>query len=332
MSYKIIYLTAVVLSVQFVPNAYAGCDSCYLPRVNRDSSYSLGADREGFFVDFRYEYQDWKTQSTEGNEHAEPDDEQSEGEHHDEKSMTPISGDAESGDHGHNRSMERFYHFNAGVNISDSFSLLAHIPFVERFDKRDSSIENSNGFGDTNIIGNWRFLRREEGFVGALLGVKFPTGSTTERDSEGMRFEPELQPGTGSTDVTVGLNYQYKSEKLIFRGNALHIFRSEGAQDYQFGDASSFSLFIDTPLQESRELSSYVGLDTNLQYGEKDTQFDETVISSGGTILFVGPNLTVKFSDNALVSAAVLFPVVQERGGDHQDLSAVYTTGIRVFF
>ncbi len=328
---KLRALSPIIIGLMtlFASDAYANCESCFLPRIERDTSYSLGADKEGYFVDFRYEYQNWDTQTTESDGHASKE----ESEHHESAETVSNSGEQDSQEeHGHNRSMERFYHLSAGVNLSQSLSVLAHVPFVERFDKRESSVENSEGIGDASLIGNWRFLRGEKGYLGALMGIKFPTGSTSQRDSDDIRFEPELQPGTGSTDVTLGLTYQYNLEPLILRGNAIHIFRSEGAQDYQFGDASSFSLFIDTPIQREANISSFIGLDINLQYGEKDSQNSDTVISSGGTILLVGPNLTVKFSDDILLSAAVLFPAIQDRGGDHQDLSSIVTAGARVLF
>lgn len=327
---KIVIVFTSFLVVLICPfKSFATCDSCFLPRTGRDSGYSLGADSKGLFFDVRYEYQNWDTNNTsdESSEH-EDDHEEKSAIGHEEESES--EGGHEETPHGHNRSSDRLYHLSAGYNFSDQFSVLSHIAFIERFELQESGSERSEGFSDLSILGTWRAMRSDSGFFGPVLGIKLPTGTTSEKNSLYQRFGAELQPGTGSTDVILGAAFEKNIKPLILRGNALYFLRTEGSQDYEFGDTTSLSLFADLPAYSIDETILFTGVDLNFQHGEKDTQDNETVGDSGASVLFLGPNITLRQNQSFLISAAVLFPVVQERGGNHQDVESIFTIGGRV--
>lgn len=331
--------TLIILSLIFTAKeSYATCDSCFLPRTGRDSGFSLGADSEGAFFDFRYEYQNWDSQETTHQE-AEVEEEHDHSSHDHEvetHSATLRAGDHDGGHeeegHSHNRTQDRIYHFTGGYNFSDTFSVLFHMPYLEKFEVQDSGSENSEGFGDLSLVATWRVIKSEKGFLGPVVGVKLPTGQTNDTNSLGQKFETELQPGTGSTDVIMGGAFERRFDSLIFRGNALYFLRNEGTQEYEFGDTTSLSLFADYVAFEKDSTTLYTGVDLNYQHSSKNKESSEQVIDSGADIIYLGPNFTLKQGNDLQFSAAVLFPVAQDRGGNHQDVEAVYTVGGRYIF
>lgn len=232
---KLKILTLLFSLFAFVYDAFATCDSCFLPRTGRDSAYSLGADSKGAFFDFRYEYQNWNSKGEVHEEEVEEEHDHSSHDHEaDTHSASLRAGDNHLEDteevHGHNRSQDRIYHFTGGYNFSDSLSVLFHMPYLEKFEVQESGSENSEGFGDLSLVATWRVIKSEKGFIGPVLGVKLPTGQTNDTNSLGQKFETELQPGTGSTDVIMGGAFERRFESAILRGNALYFLRNEGTQ------------------------------------------------------------------------------------------------------
>lgn len=319
-----IFAATLILTCLFPLGAGANCNSCYLPRVNRDRTWSLGADRKGFFADVRVEYQDWETKS------SVPDDDASAG--HGDGHPAAHSADPVSADHSHNRSRERYTHLTLGANVFDGVTLLAHTPYVERFELTDEGVDSFSGVGDTDLVGIWRFLRFPAGYLGGLAGAKLPAGDSRRRDHEGERIQPELQPGTGSFDATAGPVFEWQAAPFILRGNALYFLRTGGSQDYSFGDSVSVSVFADYVALESKEWSLFVGADANLQSLGRDRRDAASVPDSGGTLLFLGPSVTLRVGEHGLLSASLLLPAVQNRNGGHQDLDRIVTVGGRVLF
>ncbi len=310
----------LLVSVLLLPAAtYADCNSSFLPRVGRDQPWSLGADRPGVFADIRFEYQDWRTKDFAPAPHSE---------HGDKEHPTEPAAQ----DHGHNRSRDEYTHLTLGTNWSDSLTLFAHSAFVERYELTDAGSRSTEGFGDTDLAGVWRFLNGESHFTGAVFGVKLPTGGTDRRDAEGRLVQPELQPGTGSIDMFLGPAFEVQTPSVIIRGNALYFLRNGGAQDYTFGDSTSVSLFADYVVRHESDWSLFVGGDVNLRGISKDRQAGQLVRDSGGTLLLVGPNITIGLGEESLISAAFLLPAFQDRGGEHQDLAGITTIGARWLF
>ncbi len=310
----------LLVSALLWPAAACGdCNSSFLPRADRDQAWSLGADRPGVFADVRFEYQDWKTKDLS----AAPDIGDGEKDH---ATETPAE------DHGHNRARDEYTHLTLGANWSDSLTLFAHTAFVARHELTDAGSRSTDGFGDTDLVGIWRFLDGGSHFAGAVFGVKLPTGDLDRRDAEGRLLQPELQPGTGSIDTFLGPAFEVQTPSVILRGNALYSLRNGGAQDYTFGDSTSTSLFADYVVRQDSDWSLFVGGDVNLRGIGMDKQAGRSVRDSGGTILLVGPNVTLRLGETSLISAALLLPAFQDRGGEHQDLSRIVTVGGRILF
>ncbi|MGH7197571.1 MAG: hypothetical protein ACREH5_02365 [Candidatus Omnitrophota bacterium] len=309
-----LFLYLFLLFTGFAAVPASACESCAIPRLGRVDHCGLAPGKRPFFVDFTFEQQNWNTFDA-----------------HEAHELH------EEGHHVHNKSHEEFIHFTAGVNPAENVTILADIPYVVRNSieiedhDRLGEKESSEGFGDLNLIGIWRFLRWEENFIGATAGVKFPTGSTDEENSQGILFEPELQPGSGSYDYPVGGVYQLRSGPFIFRGNAIYVIKTEGDHDFEYGGLFTTSLFIDYEAWKTQNgICAKIGVDLNFQHEDKQVHEGETIEDSGGSTLFLGPTLTVDVADRMSIFGTILFPVSQNLGGAHQELDFVWTAGAKV--
>ncbi len=58
----------------------------------------------------------------------------------------------------------------------------------------------------------------------------------------------------------------------------------------------------------------------NAQFMEKDHENSDRASDSGGTTVFVSPGLSSQFTDKISASTAIMLPVLQNLGRDHQEV------------
>jgi hypothetical protein len=137
--------------------------------------------------------------------------------------------------------------------VTDDITISARFPYVKRTDIREGHHDHddatgiaintvdfrgdSAGFGDITVLGQYRFFKTEATSTALLLGVKAPTGCTNVFDQNGVLFETEFQPGSGSWDGMFGLAFSYRfAPAWQFDTNVLYILTGEGVQDTDLGD------------------------------------------------------------------------------------------------
>ena len=214
-----------------------------------------------------------------------------------------------------------------GYGITDTLSISLQVPYVERRSREVHEEEflgekqNSTGLGDSILLGKYKFYDKQFGLAG-IFGLKLPTGNTNERNKSGERFEPELQPGTGSLDYMVGISANKKINHLIILdGTALYHLKSEGSQDYEFGDiirvtAGATIHVIDRNKKPTLNLLSEV----ITQFANKDEQDGKTIRDSGGTTIFFAPGISSHVTEQLKTTLSVPVPIFQALGGEHQEL------------
>jgi hypothetical protein len=323
----------LLISLGFLSQNAFACDSCLCSVLGRrDTVTSDTKEFKPVFFDFLFEQQNWN-----------------------ELPILEAHDLHMQGHHVHNKTREEFYHFQAGVNPHPQVTILADIPYVVRGSieveehPRLGQKQVSEGWGDLNLIGIWRFIQNTDGFLGVTGGVKFPTGATNEtkpdRDLVSMhaeedgeeleldweKYELELQPGTGSYDFPIGGVFRYIAGQVIFKGNVVYTIKTKGAREFEFGDVFTTSLVTDIILNpDSSSMKTSVGLDINFQHQDKQTDHGREVTDSGGDILFVGPSLTIEVNPNSQIYGTFLLPVSQRMGGVHQDLDFIWTAGAKL--
>ena len=136
--------------------------------------------------------------------------------------------------------------------VTDDWTLALRLPHVRRTDIREghhahvhggaalNTVDargNSQGIGDLALLAQGRFFNNVMTGTQAavLLGVKAPTGSTDRRDAQGLLFEAEFQPGSGSWDGLFELAMTQRFGAWSLDGNVLYQLTSTGAQDTNLG-------------------------------------------------------------------------------------------------
>jgi len=268
------------------------------PETLKKNKFSLG---------FLFEYQDWK---------------------HNDPLKVHRQHEGEGRDV-HSRRNDMVYNVVLGYGITDNLSLTLQLPFVERRARqiKDEDFvgqrETSSGKGDVITYGKYRFYNKLFG-AAAILGIKAPTGRTSETDKQGTRFDPEEQPGTGSTDFMFGMAINKTFGRLTVDGAITYQLKGSGTQDYEFGDIVRANIESAYAIKERGE---YPGVEllagVNAQFADKDHENAKRISDSGGTTVFFAPGLSSQLTDNVSSSVSVMFPILQNLGRDHQEVDYV---------
>ena len=299
----------VILFIFSFSKVVSACESCSIARLGRDGGVTSESEDGRWFFNYLYENQNWHEREA-GESHQL---------HH-------------QGHDAHAKLTEEFHHFTIGGNINDRLMISTEIPYVVR---RSLEVDNhailgkdqrSQGMGDLRLLGDLKVLRRETSSVSVIGGVKFPTGSTKETNTVDTRFEPELQPGSGSYDYLLGGVYREAKGRANLTGNIVYVFKNEGAQDFRYGNLLSTTFTVDYLTNpNTRALKTRFGLDANIQYEQRQKNQGETVKDSGGVTLLMGPTVTIEVTKRVALSSAFLLPAYQDVGGVHQTLDFVWT-------
>jgi hypothetical protein len=288
-----------------------GCDICGIGGfggsqgcLKGQSAFSAQTQKKNqFSLGFLFEYQDWK--------HNDP---------------VKAHEQHEEGRDAHSRKSDSVYNAVIGYGVTDNLTLTLQLPFVIRETRQVEDhdflgqSERSAGQGDAIAFGKYRFYDKLFGAT-AILGVKVPTGRTSETDKQGERFEPEEQPGTGSTDFMFGIALNKVFGRFTVDGSVLYQLKGSGTQDYEFGDIVRTNLMGAYTIKERGE---YPGVQLlagiNAQFADKDHENSEKISDTGGTTVFFSPGLSTQLNDRLSSSATIMLPVLQNLGRDHQEV------------
>lgn len=287
------------------------CESCMIPQLGRQSGVTAESGDKKWFFKYLFERQDWKEIDA-----------------HDAHTLHHQGHDA------HDKTVEEFYHFGLGRHINDRLTLSADVPYVVRQSleiddhAHVGDEERSQGFGDLLVTGEQTLLKKDNSSLGLLGGVKFPTGKTGDRNSRQVKFEPELQPGSGSFDYLAGGVVKTEMDQWSAIFNAVYVLKNKGRQGFESGDLFTTSLLAEHPLNPgSKGAVVNLGADLNFQYEQKQRDHGQKVADSGGTTLFLGPSLSLKANEHVTFIGSWLYPVSQNMGGVHQELKNAWTLG-----
>jgi hypothetical protein len=139
--------------------------------------------------------------------------------------------------------------------INEDLSALVVIPYSVKTSKEveegtDESVHgSSNGLGDISLLGRYNFFKRHQldstALISGLFGVKFATGATDKKNNDGELMDAHIQPGTGSTDLFLGLNLSYALGRFTLAANPLYVIAGQGEaldQEHQFGNTFSWDV------------------------------------------------------------------------------------------
>lgn len=236
------------------------------------------------------------------------------------------SGDFEI-EHDELRTLNRLTTLQFTARVAPRWQIGVTAPFVSRTHEhveRDSGEFEQwrfNAFGDTAVQARFRAAQS----LWLTAGVKLPTGAQHETNGD-EEAEVTIQPGTGSTDVTLGATWQggivrntgvagpMGSATLIpLFASASYRRNGRGTHDYRRGDELQVSAGSEYPLTQSLHVLGQL----NLRRLAKDDAgaTGENPELTGGTYLYVSPGLRLLAGAGTSVYGYVQLPVMQRVNG-----------------
>lgn len=224
--------------------------------------------------------------------------------------------------------------------VNERLQLLAYVPYLQNdMNMRsknamsmtmDMRMETVSGLGDVTLLGLYTAytdapIRPAERLT-VGVGIKTPTGSTSERNASGSLVHAMMQPGTGSWDPLFMVNYMRGYYPLVLQGTLLYQLATKGINDYEYGDRFSYDL------SARYQAANYVNLGVELNgihaAGDKDhggkyskpaTSMIDNVDNTGLDSIFISPVVQVKIPDTG-GSAELKYqlPVYQDVNGFQQ--------------
>lgn len=216
--------------------------------------------------------------------------------------------------------------FILGYDPSPRYGVQLNLPYIVRSYRRTVGMESESGtvkgVGDATLLANVRLLKlRGDDSVLVLrtaAGLELPTGDTSRLKDDGMAgamgdmgvHDHGLALGSGSWDGVLGAAALGRRHDAFFTASASYALRTEGAHDYRFADAFTWSVKPGYFL--IRDDSGALGI-LFAATGEakgKDRRDGAAVEGSAHTRIFLGPELLWNRASGTDLNLGVDFPVL----------------------
>lgn len=209
------------------------------------------------------------------------------------------------------RTLNRNIQVGMDYTFNPAWAVSAQVPVVQR-DHRHVHNElppeyeawNFTALGDLRVSGRYRTTLNSDDTLGVQFGLKLPTGKFDETNDLGLRAERSLQPGSGTTDVLLGV-YSYHrlaGDTATLFAQALWQRPFNERDDYQPGQQIS----LDAGLRYALTRNLNAQLQLNLLWKDHDQGLNAEPDDSGGHSVFLSPGASY-----ALSAAVQLFGFVQ---------------------
>jgi hypothetical protein len=245
------------------------------------------------------------------------------------------------------------YTLTAGYGFTPKFKAFVALPYVRNtmdmtssngalLGWTDMTMPPLSGMGDATIMGLYRLYTdreiRPSNAVTLGIGLKTPTGSSTERTVSGRLVHAHMQPGTGSWDPLFSIIDTKMLGSFLIQGDATCQLAERNKEGYKFGD--SLALNLTGKYAVVREFNVLAGL-TWLTVGKaSDSDGKYTNISSlmddpantGGNSLWATAGIQVVPAKNGMIDLKVQLPVWEKVNGIQLVSSYLVSMGISYNF
>lgn len=248
--------------------------------------------------------------------------------------------------------------FRLAYGITDDLTVGLRLPFLYRDGIRevsDGHIEDgehhgtnniadhgsSEGIGDMSFWGQYQFYKDSKQSAALMLGMKAPTGETTNEgykrfynhttgadvalpdDVTSRRLETHLQPGSGSWDGMFGLAYGYDLGVVQLNTSAMYTLATKGSQDTDLGDGFNYNFAASLPVKYMTPCAACswnLVLEANGEWRDQEKRGNNiTIGNSGGNTLYISPGVRFISGQNWNVGTSVGYAVIHDLHGNQSD-------------
>lgn len=251
-------------------------------------------------------------------------------------------------EHAEPENIDTFTFFNTvfGYGVTDALSFYGILPFAS---KEQDSLDTSDGFGDLGLLVQYGFkLGERDGIRGlyhfgpedsygadyssddlkmsVIAGLTVPTGTTSNRDDEGNRFDMGMQPGFAAPSFTIG----FAASKMIIphvtvTGDTSVLTFTETndgkpGNEVRFNAAGGYEIFEKTNGFLSR--LDIIGESNFLHLTKDMNEESEKENGSGGSIIYLSPGLRATFGKHVSVGALIKIPTWKDLNSESEQQGA----------
>ena len=248
------------------------------------------------------------------------------------------------------------YTMTAGYEFSSRFRTILSLPYVRNtmdmtsslgalLGWQDMTMAPTSGVGDATLLGLYRLTGSEDrepaGSVFVGLGVKAPTGSSDERYANGRLVHFHMQPGTGSWDPLLVVQYTKQVDHFTLQTDASYQYTTSNKEGYEAGDTTAIGL------AGRYDVSKMFGISAGLTYIHTDKASDrngkyydpatnnnlmDDPANTGGDSLWFAPGLQVIPMASLALEARVKVPLWERVNGIQLVTSSIVSAGISYRF
>lgn len=197
-------------------------------------------------------------------------------------------------------------------SISDMMSFNVELPFIHRSHSHieDGATESFtfSGLGDIVVGAQYALLLPSEDFdpyLSVQIGAKLPSGVTDARNAGGEVAEVTIQPGTGSLDAIIALNYRQslfsvpsvsgEFSVLPLTAGASFQINGKGTNDYRLGN--TLLAYIGTQYQVLDRVGLLLQVNGMFRDFADVGSTGELRQNTGGTWVFISPGVNLQLTD-----------------------------------
>lgn len=214
-----------------------------------------------------------------------------------------------------------------GVNVSLPYFDRFHATIVEG--DTGISTSHSKGIGDLRVLGRYQGLV-EDRSLGLQFGVKFATGKFRDPfidgPQEGEALDRGLQPGTGTTDLLLGV-YHFGSinKDWEYFGQALVQQPMNSREDFKPGTGLNVNLGV--RYAASPAITPHIQL--NIRSERRESGANADVENSGAMLVYLSPGISMKVKDGVTLYGYAQVPIYQRVNGFQVEPRYTVSVGLR---
>ena len=226
-------------------------------------------------------------------------------------------------EHDEVRTINRNFLATLDWNINQDWGVTLRVPFVNRAHNHIFNADNGSGgiepkveswkftsIGDVQALARYNFYSEGNSNAGVRFGLKLPTGSTHEHNSE-EDAERMLQPSSGSVDTLLGAYYNQHHGAFGWFVQGMWQQAVSERDSFKFGS----KLGVDAGLSYAATPDLNLLLQANILHKSKDSGANAEPPDSGGYSVSVSPGLAYKLTPSTQVYGFVQKPIYQYVNG-----------------
>jgi len=194
------------------------------------------------------------------------------------------------------------------------------------------STSHSSSIGDVRVVGRYQGFSPEHDW-GLQFGVKLPTGATNVKFDSGPQagqpLDRGLQPGTGSTDLLLGI-YKFGplNQSFDYFSQALLQVPVTSKDDFKPGVGANLSAGVryvtDGPVAPH--------LQVNIRTERPESGANADVENSGATLAYLSPGVTWNVAEKVQVYGFAQLPIYQRVNGFQLEPKYTVSVGMHYAF